>query len=116
MVETLGLGSRWWEFESLQAHQQHESKTMQMRASHILVETQQQASELLNQITAGADFAALAQQHSMCPSGSNGGDVGFFSAGQIFVPIELAVFAIEVGEITQPVKTDTGWHLIKRTA
>jgi len=89
---------------------------MQVRASHILVDTLEQASQLRSQITEGADFAQVAQAHSKCPSSANGGDIGSFIAGQVFVPFELAVFAIEVGEISQPVQTDVGWHLIKRTA
>jgi hypothetical protein len=89
---------------------------MKVRASHILVDTLEQASQLRSQITEGADFALLAQQHSQCASGSNGGDLGLFGAGQMFIPFELAAFAIEVDQITEPVQTHLGWHLIKRTA
>ena len=89
---------------------------MQVRASHILVATQEQATLLQAQLTEGADFAALAQQHSLCASASEGGDIGVFNAGQMFIPLELAAFAIEVGQVSNPVQTAEGWHLVKRTA
>ena len=89
---------------------------MQVRASHILVATQEQATLVQAQLTEGADFAALAQQHSLCVSANEGGDIGVFSAGQMFIPLELAAFAIEVGQVSNPVQTAEGWHLVKRTA
>jgi parvulin-like peptidyl-prolyl isomerase len=97
-------------------HTLRKRNKMQVRASHILVESEQQAAHLRDLIAAGADFALLAQQHSQCASGSNGGDLGLFGAGQMFIPFELAAFAIEVDQITEPVQTHLGWHLIKRTA
>ena len=89
---------------------------MQVRASHILVATEEQATLLQDQLTGGANFAELAQQHSLCASASVGGDIGLFGAGQMFIPLELAAFAIEVGEVSNPVQTAEGWHLVKRTA
>ena len=118
MVETLGLGSRWWEFESLQAHQQFlERSKMQVRASHILVATQEQAVQLHSLITeGGADFAQLAQMHSRCPSSRQGGDLGQFGPGQMVQPFEQVTYATNVGSVSEPVQTQFGWHLIKRTA
>jgi parvulin-like peptidyl-prolyl isomerase len=89
---------------------------MQVRASHILVATQEQAQELRDQLTAGADFAQLAQLHSLCATGQQGGHIGTFSAGQIYIHLELAAFATELGQVSEPVRSDVGWHLVKRTA
>ena len=89
---------------------------MQVAASHILVQTQEQAQTLYNQINEGADFASLAQVNSACPSRQAGGALGNFGRGQMVKPFEDAAFALEVGGLSQPVQTQFGWHLIKRTA
>lgn len=90
---------------------------MQVRASHILVDSQDQANQLHTLITeGGADFAQVAQMHSKCPSNRQGGDLGMFGPGQMVQPFERATYATEVGAISQPVQTQFGWHLIKRTA
>jgi len=88
----------------------------QVRASHILVPTLIEAVNLQNQINEGADFGQLAAQHSKCPSGQNGGDLGMFGRGQMVPPFEHAAFNAEVGKVTDPVETQFGYHLIKRTA
>ena len=85
---------------------------MKVRASHILVKTLDEANKLLEEIQNGADFAELAAKHSLCPSGRNGGDLGFFGKGMMVKPFEDAAFALEVGELSQPVETQFGWHLI----
>jgi len=87
----------------------------EIRASHILVKTEEEANELYNEIKNGKDFAGIAQEKSLCPSGQNGGDLGFFGKGMMVKPFEDAAFALEVGEISQPVQTQFGWHLIKLT-
>ena len=89
---------------------------MQLRASHILVTTQESAADLLNQINEGADFARLATQNSSCPSGQNGGDLGVFGLGMMVKPFEDAAIATPVGLVSAPIQTQFGWHLIKRTA
>jgi parvulin-like peptidyl-prolyl isomerase len=91
-------------------------KQMQVRASHILVKDPSMAYELLESIQQGADFAEVAQQHSVCPSGRNGGDLGVFGPGQMVQPFESATFALEVGSISDLVPTTFGYHIIKRTA
>lgn len=85
-------------------------------ASHILVPTLAEAVNLQEQVKAGGDFAALAGQHSKCPSGRNGGNLGAFGRGQMVKPFEDAAFALPVGETSGPVQTQFGYHLIKRTA
>ncbi len=87
----------------------------QIRASHILVDTKEQADSLKKQIDGGADFAALAEKHSSCPSSENGGDLGFFGRGMMVKPFEDAAFALSVGAVSGPVQTQFGWHLIKLT-
>ena len=90
---------------------------MQVRASHILVATQEQATQLHTLITeGGADFAQVAQVHSQCPSARQGGDLGLFGPGQMVQPFEQVTYATDVGAVSQPVQTQFGWHLIKRTA
>jgi len=87
----------------------------QVRASHILVETKKQASGLKNRIEGGEDFAQMAKQFSKCPSGQRGGDLGYFGRGQMVPEFETAAFNLPKGEISEPVETDFGWHIIKVT-
>ncbi len=84
----------------------------QVKASHILVKTEEEAKNLYNEIKSGKDFAELAMEYSSCPSGRNGGDLGFFPKGVMVKPFEDAAFSLEVGELSQPVQTQFGWHLI----
>ena len=82
-------------------------------ASHILVEREDQAQDLIAQLSDGADFAALAQEFSTGPSGPNGGALGWFGQGQMVAPFEQAVVNLTVGEISPlPVQTQFGWHVI----
>ena len=85
----------------------------EVRARHILVETEDEAKAIIEQLEGGADFAELAQQESTGPSAANGGDLGFFSKEQMVTPFAEAAFAMETGEISEPVKTRFGWHVIK---
>ena len=85
-----------------------------MKASHILVDTLEQAVTLHEQAN-GLNFGSLAQQHSKCPSKARGGDLGDFMPGQMVKPFEDATVATPVGEISQPVQTQFGFHLIHRT-
>ena len=83
-----------------------------VRASHILVKTEAEAKDLITQINTEEDFANLAAQHSLCPSGANGGDLGFFPRGMMVKPFEDAAFNLEIGKVSEPVQTQFGWHLI----
>jgi len=85
-----------------------------MRASHILVETREQALELLGELQSGVSFENLAQENSCCPSRCKGGDLGFFCLGQMSQEFESAVTAIGPGDVTGPVWTEFGHHIIKR--
>jgi peptidyl-prolyl cis-trans isomerase C len=87
----------------------------EIRASHILVKTEDEAKKLYDEIQNGKDFGQIAQEVSLCPSGQNGGDLGFFGKGMMVKPFEDAAFSLEIGEISQPVETQFGWHLIKLT-
>jgi len=83
-----------------------------VRASHILVKEKSKATQLKEQITDQKSFAKLAQKHSLCPSGRNGGDLNWFGRGQMVNEFEVAAFENDVGTIVGPVKTQFGYHLI----
>jgi parvulin-like peptidyl-prolyl isomerase len=86
-----------------------------IRASHILIEKQSQALRILDDLKKGESFSNLAQKFSQCPSRKRGGDLGFFGRGQMIKEFERAAFALKVGEISKPVKTRFGYHIIKKT-
>lgn len=88
----------------------------EINASHILLETEQEALNIITLLDGGADFADLAQTQSKGPSGPSGGELGWFGAGQMVPAFELAVNGLEDGQISAPVKTNFGWHVIKRNA
>ena len=89
----------------------------EVRASHVLVKTEDEAKKLREDINAGKiSFEDAARQISLCPSGHEGGDLGFFKRGVMVKPFEDAAFAMkEKGEVSEPVKTQFGWHLIQLT-
>ena len=103
----------------------------QVKASHILIASDTsdtsvdpndakakalaKAEQLLAQLKDGADFAELAKANSTCPSASKGGDLGFFSKGDMVAPFEEAAFALEPGQLSDIVETKFGYHIIKRT-
>jgi peptidyl-prolyl cis-trans isomerase C len=85
----------------------------EFNASHILVDTQEAADKLKADLAAGADFAELAKANSTdTGSGAAGGDLGWFGLGMMVKPFEDAVIAAKVGEVTAPVQSEFGWHLI----
>ena len=89
---------------------------MQVTASHILVSTLEEATQIHNAIVAGANFAEMALTHSSCPSKAAGGNLGPFGPGQMVKPFEDVAFGIPVGSMSSPVQTQFGYHLIYRTA
>ena len=85
-------------------------------ASHILVDSEEKAKEILADIKAGKiSFADAAKANSSCPSSENGGALGQFTRGQMVPEFEQAAFAMNVGEVSEPVKTQFGYHLINLT-
>ena len=85
-------------------------------ARHILVDSEEKCNELKDQITAGTDFGKVAKQHSKCPSGSSGGDLGEFSPGMMVKEFDAVVFSAPLNEVQGPVKTQFGYHLLEVTA
>jgi len=81
---------------------------------HILVKTEQEAKAIYDQLNKGASFSKLAMEKSLCPSGKKGGDLGIFGRGKMVREFENAAFALQKGQMSQPVKTEFGWHIIKR--
>lgn len=86
-----------------------------IRASHILVDKHSKALRILEELKKGEDFKELARRYSQCPSRKRGGDLGFFGRGQMVKEFEQAVFVLKVDEVSPPVKTQFGYHIIKRT-
>lgn len=101
-----------------------------VKASHILLmyqgsarstatrskdEAATQIAQLKTQIDGGADFGELAKQHSDCPSGAQGGDLGQFGRGQMVGPFETAAFGMGVDETSDVIETDFGYHIVRRT-
>ncbi|MBX9894486.1 MAG: peptidylprolyl isomerase [Nitrosomonas sp.] len=84
-------------------------------ARHILVKTEEQCHNLKAEIENGADFGTLAQQHSLCPSGKQGGELDEFGRGQMVKEFDTVVFSAPVGEVQGPVKTQFGYHLVEVT-
>merc|ERR1719199_1356485 len=84
-------------------------------ASHILVASESQAADLKKQIDGGADFAEMAKKHSTCPSGKKGGSLGSFGQGAMVPAFDEVIFdpATQIGDVSDCVKTQFGYHLIK---
>jgi peptidyl-prolyl cis-trans isomerase C len=103
--------------EELKAAYEEESQklasTERVRARHILVATEKEAESIAAKLKAGEKFEDLAKQYSLDGSKDFGGDLGYFTAPEMVAEFSKATFALKVGEITPPVKTDFGWHIIK---
>ncbi len=84
-------------------------------ARHILVDTEDKCNELKQQIEDGADFAEVAKEHSSCPSGARGGDLGQFGPGQMVKEFDEVVFSGELNTVHGPVQTQFGYHLLEIT-
>ena len=88
---------------------------MEWRASHILVKERDLAQELLRKLKTGARFETVAKEFSTCPSKSKGGDLGWFAPGKMVRPFEDAVKRLSHGRISGVVRTQFGYHIIKKT-
>lgn len=85
-------------------------------ARHILVDSETQCQSIKDEIAGGADFAELASQHSSCPSGQQGGDLGEFGPGMMVKEFDEVVFSADIGSVEGPVKTQFGYHLLEVTS
>jgi len=85
----------------------------EVHARHILVETEDEAKAVAEELKKGADFAELAKKKSKDPGASDGGDLGFFTKDQMVPEFSNVAFALEPGKISDPVKSQFGWHIIK---
>ncbi len=83
-------------------------------ASHILVDQEFEATDLVKKLEEGKTFEELANDFSKCPSGKSGGSLGEFGKGMMVAPFEKAAFELAPGQVSGPVKTQFGYHLIKR--
>lgn len=88
---------------------------MKIRASHILVDKEYLAEDVLKKLKEGSSFESLAKAFSSCGSASEGGDLGEFGPGMMVEAFEKAAFALKPGEVSGPVRTQFGYHIIKRT-
>jgi peptidyl-prolyl cis-trans isomerase C len=97
-------------------HKEELSSINQIKAGHILVKTEDEAKKILERIKKGEDFTSLAKKYSIdIGSAKNGGDLGFFSPGQMVPEFEAAAFRLKKGEISKPVRTKFGYHIIRVT-
>jgi peptidyl-prolyl cis-trans isomerase C len=86
-----------------------------IHCSHILVKTETEAKNVKARLDKGEKFGTIAQQVSLCPSGKKGGNLGSFTRGKMVKEFEKAAFELEKGQVSAPVKTKFGYHIIKRT-
>jgi len=117
MIEDMGSKTKPTDQDIKDYFDQHQDEYgEQVRASHILVADEQKAKDLVAQLRAGADFAKLAQENSTdTGSAANGGDLDYFGHGKMVAEFDKAAFAMKVGDISDPVKSQFGWHIIKVT-
>lgn len=96
-----------------ESHKSEFEEPEKVKASHILVDTEKEAKNILKELKKGTDFAILAKEKSKCPSKEQGGDLGFFNRGRMAKEFEDAAFSLEPGKISDVVKTQFGYHIIK---
>lgn len=99
--------------EFFEANKDFLNQEEQVKARHILVETQEEADEIKEKLAAGEDFEELAKEHSTDGSAAQGGDLGFFGRGEMVESFEEVAFTLNEGEISDPVKSNFGYHIIK---
>ena len=85
----------------------------EFKASHILLENKSEAIEILDKLKNGSDFSELAKLYSTGPSGEKGGNLGWFGKGAMVPAFEKAVFSLKINEVSEPIETQFGWHVIK---
>ncbi|MDO5301275.1 MAG: peptidylprolyl isomerase [Tissierellia bacterium] len=105
------------EEEALKYYDEHREQFQEpatVRAAHILVDEEEKAKEIHQELQNGGDFGALAREHSTCPSKAQGGDLGDFPRGAMVAEFDEAAWNLKDGELSAPVKTQFGYHIIKR--
>ncbi|MDQ0351665.1 foldase protein PrsA [Alkalibacillus filiformis] len=90
----------------------YENMQKEVQARHILVDDEQTAQEIIDLYESGEDFAELAEEHSTDGTAQLGGDLGYFTGGDMVMPFERAAFSLNEGEVSEPVETQYGWHVI----
>ncbi|MDC3417278.1 peptidylprolyl isomerase [Aquibacillus salsiterrae] len=96
--------------------QRYDRMQTEVEASHILVDDEETANEVISKLNNGENFADLAKEYSQDPgSADKGGELGFFGVGQMVPEFENAAYSLEVGELSEPVQSSNGWHVIKVT-
>lgn len=113
--KVLGPVQTQFGFHLIEIVSRKEVKQQLAQARHILVPTEDAANDLKTKIQGGEDFATMAAEHSKCPSGKQGGDLGEFTNGQMVPEFDEVVFSGEVGKVLGPVQTQFGFHLIEIT-
>ena len=114
MMIPIGWTAQANNYDPIQYNPALQPSYKEVSASHILVSTEEEALKIRKEIINGASFEEMAAKYSMCPSGkSNGGDLGYFEKGVMVPEFEKAAFRLPVGKISQPVKTQFGYHLIR---
>ncbi len=93
--------------------EKEEIMVKKVHAKHILVKTEQEANAILYDLKNGQEFEEIAKEKSTCPSGKKGGDLGWFGKGMMVKEFETAAFSLDKDELSKPVKTQFGWHIIK---
>lgn len=92
-----------------------DTSTLEVRASHLLVGSEAEAAQCRQEILDGKTFAEVAKRVSKCPSSAQGGDLGFFGRGRMVPQFDKVAFDLPVGELSQPVQTQFGWHILTVT-
>lgn len=103
----------WKEFNDVYDKSYEEPKYNEVAAQHILVKNAADAMAIKKELDNGASFEYYAQKYSLCPSGQNGGYLGYFERGKMVPEFEKKAFDMQVGEISNPIRTNYGWHIIK---
>lgn len=108
--------SSYIEIPESELKKKYDEMKPELKASHILIKDEKTAKDVLQKVKAGDDFAKLAEEYSEDPgSAANGGDLGYFGTGVMTKPFEDAAYALKVGEISELVKSEFGYHIIKLT-
>lgn len=98
-----------------QVHKPDFAEPQKIKVRHILVRDEPAAAAIYKQLTSGADFTTLARQNSICPSRERGGELGLLKQGDLIPEFEQVAFSLNVGEVSKPVKTKLGFHIIQLT-